>query len=112
MAARFRDFLIDWAEAAEELMARGEDVFFDGSPAMALNATLGLVEGRREDRLSTSFLGQALLLLYTHWDFGGPPDDLYGGLSPIEQHLFQDVTLVKMSELAQSAQEGAGHDAG
>lgn len=103
-AIPFRNFLVSWGDAAESYLdgCRGE---FHNEAIHALRNTLGPTE-ERVGRASTSFIGMALLLLYAHWDCGYTPDEFYGQLGPIEQHLLEDIGAMKAQKLMAQAQEG------
>ena len=100
VAGPFWRFFTTWAEMAEAHLSLV-------GPAEALRRTLRHAEDET-DHFSAGFLGMCLVLFYNHWDFDGEPDVLYNSLTPIEQHLFEDVAALKMLDLQkQAAQEGA-----
>lgn len=101
----FCNFVIAWADAAQE--ALDDPGFEDPSdrcnPAWALRMTLKTVE-KKQGQMPLSFVGAALNVLYTHWEFGG--DDLYNGLTSIEKRLFEYTAAMKEAALKeQAAQE-------
>lgn len=104
-AEAFRDFVIAWAEAAENMVASStrKQLMLE-SPIEALRASLRTVETRM-GRWPVGFIGQALLVLCTFWEPAGDPKDFYASLSIIEQNLFMDVYAVKQEALNAEAQE-------
>lgn len=103
VAEPFRDFLVAWAEAAEDWMGRR-----GGPGIVALRNSLRTVEAER-GRWTVGFLGQMLVVLSTHWEPAGEPDLFFDHLTPIEQNLFADVAQLKMEELARAAEPGHDH---
>lgn len=109
MAPLFHAFVLAWADAAEAVMAeRSAEPYFQAhpdlnGPANALRATLPSVEQSLGQSVTTMLVGMALVVLFTHWDFGGEPQQFYDGLTTIEQRVYQEVALTKMWELAYGA---------
>lgn len=104
MAQVFGNFVTAWAEATEKVLAAEAS-----DPVVALRATLRSVEGRY-GRANSTVLGMVLLVLVTHWELVGDPDDFYEALSPIEQRLFEDCAAVKVRELADVASSDVAGD--
>lgn len=102
-----KELVIAWADAAEKLGAalrensRRTDLRTMG-PAELLRRTLPAVEINL-GRMPTVLIGQALVLLYHHWDTGTDPDVLFEGLTPIEQHIYEDITALKLAVLQEQA---------
>jgi hypothetical protein len=113
MDAILRDFLVAWATGAEALMAdtqarndRSWSEPIELSPIEALRRTLRLTEvSQPQGRLPSGFIGAAMTLLAMHWVHG---ETLYDEMTPIEQHLTEDATLVKIQQLQREA-EAAGN---
>ena len=98
-AEAFRDFVVAWADAAEEQV--GELSAID-----ALKDTLRAVE-RQVGPWPVNYLGMALVLLSTHWHWAGDPQDFALSLSPIEQSLYFDILAINLRDLQTSAAEDA-----
>jgi hypothetical protein len=101
-ATSLQNFLVTWANYAEGVLAtvRLPEIT---SPMEALRQTLVTTE-QHTGRTSIGFIGAALTLLSMHWGYG---ETLYDDMNPIERHLIEDATLVKLETLAaQAAQEG------
>lgn len=107
LAGMFRDFVIAWAEAAEQLMY---DHDFPLPPVKALRGTLRAVE-EVHGHFEIGFVGMALLILCTHWEPAGDPDAFYEALNPIEQNLFSDVARVKLANMQEAAAQTDGQPA-
>lgn len=99
LTVAFRDFLIEWAEEAEALL-EGRAV----PPIMALRSALRVVEGRREP-LTIGLVGMGLVVLNTFWAPIEDADVFFESMTPIEQNLYRDVAMAKMSDLERKANE-------
>jgi hypothetical protein len=89
-AGHLRNFVIAWAEAAEQL------VDHDTSPIEALRTTLRTIE-KTYGRQTTLQLGTALMVLTTHWAPAAGDDrgeSFYLALTSIEQNMYLDVASV------------------
>lgn len=86
----FLDFIETWASQAEKLYE--EDI---GSPATALRRALDHAE-RTHGRISVHFLGQMLVVIASHWEYG---EEMAESLTPIELRLVQDTLAIKYAEL-------------
>ena len=104
----FHQFVVAWADAAEShLVRRIVTAEYDDhplpSPIEALRQELPGSEERVGHFMSGFFVGQALVLLGTHWAYGG--DELFESMTPIEQRLCADVYQLKLDELNTRAAE-------
>lgn len=105
-AEPFRKFVEGWAEAAElDYGASGI------SPMQSLNATLRQAETDTGGRWPVSYLGMALVLLSTHWELAGTPEDFMKDMTTIEQSLYLDILAIRMEELQTQAAEVPGDQA-
>lgn len=103
-AEPFREFVVAWAEAAEEVLDDRRGNSRNGGPAIkALDTVLRKVEAST-GRWTVGYLGMALVLLGTHWAEAGDPDEFVKAMTPIEQSLYLDVLATKMAELQRSAE--------
>lgn len=111
IAQKFRDWLIDWCEAAEKAIDDsrkveygdfGDEVVNQLNPVEALRQTLRGVEETHKHWPAT-LLGQALLLIQDHWEPAGDPDRFYGSLTVFEQNLFLDVAAQYVHRQMQEA---------
>lgn len=106
-AVVLRDFVASWAHHAETLMA---ERYLDtvppapGAPMTCLRAALRLTEASSVtgSRRTIGVIGAALSLLTMHWEFG---EQLYDEMTTIEQRLVEDTLVLKLTQLAQQAQE-------
>ena len=96
---QFLEFVDLWAAQAEEFIVILNN---DLAPATALNRALPLIE-EGLGRCPAHFMGQMLAVLATHWVYGG--DNLMDTLTPIERRLVEDLTLLKVTEQQQSAEQ-------
>lgn len=108
MAKDFQRFVETWAEMAEEgrKFENLGTLFQDRTPTPieALRQSLRTAE-IRAGRWTIGFLGQALLLLASHW---GEIEDIqrfYDSMTPIEQNIYNDVAAVWVNEKEKQAQE-------
>jgi hypothetical protein len=116
LAPKFKAFIETWAENAEGLLAaiRDHPEYIaaqqdENADAMeALRNTLTRTE-EKAGPFSIGFIGQALLLLCTHWEPITDRDEFFGSLTAIEQHLFNDAVAVWQIHQALQAQE-VGND--
>lgn len=101
IAETLREFVTTWAEAAEEMVAKRDK---STSPIRALRDTLRATE-QSLGRLTVGYLGMALILLSTHWEPAGEPNEFFWSLTPLEQNLYADVAVLKLADLESKAQE-------
>ena len=92
----FLTFVLDWTETAEQAMEVDDEL----SPSSALRASLAVAE-ERHGRISASFLGQMLVVIISHWMFG---HQVAADFTPIERRLMEDMLILKLRELQQSAE--------
>lgn len=92
----FLDFIIDWMDTAEAVMDSEHDL----SPTSAIRLSLAPVE-ERQGRISASFVGQMLVVIISHWKWG---QEISSELSPIERRLMEDMLILKINELRESAE--------
>lgn len=103
LAEVFKNFTIAWAENAEKLVELG-------SPAIeALRDTLRFTEDQQDAKMPVGMIGMMLVVLGTHWEPVGTPDDFFQSMTSIEQNLYGDVAAFKLMELQAQAQ-AAGSD--
>lgn len=99
-AGKFRDFVVFWAESAETLLDNTTC-----SPIEALRSVLRFTESQII-RLPVGFLGQAMLILCSHWQpICEDRDGFFDSLTPIEQNIFVDVAAVWVAQRQQSGDE-------
>jgi hypothetical protein len=93
-AVKFQRFVTTWAEAAEDLLALRNS--FDDTPLLtpieALRRALPLAE-QKVGIWGSSSLGQALLLLSSHWGAVASPEAFVAELNPIERNLYASTAL-------------------
>lgn len=92
----FLEFVTDWLDTAEAVMDSDTSL----SPTSALRASLAPVE-ERLGRISASFVGQMLVVVISHWKWG---HQVSPELSPIERRLMEDMLILKLNELRESAE--------
>jgi hypothetical protein len=110
LAPKFKAFIETWAEAAERYLEDRRRLPSPERPIQALRATLKSAEDTAGP-FSIGFIGQALLLLCTHWAEIKDRDEFFHSLTTIEQHLFNDAVAVWKIHRAMQAQE-VGNEAG
>ena len=89
LAPKFKKFIETWADQAEDHLARRKgEIPIDG-----LRLSLASAE-ESAGPFSIGFIGQALLLLCTHWAAITDRDKFFDSMTPIEQHLFNDAVAV------------------
>lgn len=93
----FLAFLTEWVETAERAM----DVNDNLAPSSAIRSSLLAVEERR-GRISASFVGQMLVVIISHWIHG---HQLSAEFTAIERRLMEDMLILKLQELRDSAQD-------
>lgn len=93
----FLTFITDWLDTAEAAMDADDQL----SPSAAVRASLAVVE-ERMGRISANFLGQMLVVMISHWIHG---HQLSAEFSSIERRLMEDMLILKLKELEDSAQE-------
>jgi hypothetical protein len=118
-AVVLRDFVVSWAHHAETYLAEslvGHEptpmhalrhvlrVGHEPTPMHALRHVLRLTEASSVtgSRRTIGVIGAALSLLTMHWEFG---EQLYDEMTTIEQRLVEDTLVLKLTQLAQQAQE-------
>lgn len=99
MSNTMRDFVVYWCELAEAAM---RDLPTD-SPIMALRVTLRATE-EHVTKFSIAFVGMALIIIGTHWEPVGTPDEFFASMTQIEQNLYADVAYVKLAHMQSQAQ--------
>lgn len=98
-ALAFQAYLETWAGHAEKV---------EGVSAIeALRSTLRLAE-KETERWSIGFVGQALLLLVTHWEPLGDRELFFDSMTPIEQNLLLDTAAQWYVTNLQTAEEVGG----
>jgi len=103
-AQDFKAFVVIWAELAEELLELSErDTHVEALRRVLRDAEATVVEG--EDHIPTPLIGQALLVLASHWGAVDSPDTFYNQLNAIEQNIYQDAAIIWYLKQAQAAQE-------
>lgn len=95
-AQDFLDFIVTWVEKAEQLL--DEEI---GSSATALRHALQHAD-EVHGRVSVHFLGQMLVVIATHWEYG---QEMVEQLNPIELRLVQDMLALKCAELQRNAED-------
>jgi hypothetical protein len=102
-AVVLRDFVVSWAHHAETYLAESL-VGHEPTPMHALRHVLRLTEASSVtgSRRTIGVIGAALSLLTMHWEFG---EQLYDEMTTIEQRLVEDTLVLKLTQLAQQAQE-------
>lgn len=100
MAKTFATFVTTWAEAAEQELSWPEH----SHPLAALRATLRYTE-EKAGRITAGHVGMALVVLGTHWELAGTPDEFFHRMTTIEQNLFADVAVAKLEKLNREAEE-------
>lgn len=93
----FLDFLTEWVETAERAMEVNDQL----APSSAIRSGLLAVEERR-GRISASFVGQMLVVIISHWIHG---HQLSAEFTAIERRLMEDMLILKLQELRDSAQD-------
>jgi len=103
-AREFQRFVTTWAELAEELLELSErDTHVAALRRVLRDAEAKVVE--QHDHIATPMIGQALLVLASHWGVVDSPDDFYNQLNPIEQNLYQDAALIWYLQQVRAAQK-------
>lgn len=93
MAMSFGVFVRTWADMAEAHLSTFDSTDPPPTPIEALRYLLDPAEAATE-RWSIGFIGQALLLLCTHWAVIEDRPAFLTSLNPIERHLFLDAKAV------------------
>ncbi len=93
----FLGFLTEWLDTAEQAMKMDEDL----SPIHAFRSTLAVVEESR-GRVSANFIGQMMVVTISHWQHG---QQLFSELSAIEKRMVEDMIILKIRELEESARQ-------
>jgi hypothetical protein len=94
-ALKFQKFVTTWAETAESLLDELLNSFDDTpllTPIEALRRSLPLTE-EKAGAWGASSIGQALLLLGSHWGVVDSPEAFVAGLNPIERNLYASTAL-------------------
>ncbi len=105
-AQPFHDFLVKWADLAEEWL--GVDPDYTPSPSESVEALRETLRAAEEKgRWTVGYLGMALILFSTHWLYAGEPAEFFNGLTQLEQNLYMDVAAVKLDVQEQAAEEPA-----
>lgn len=99
LTPHFREFVVTWAEKAEEIL----DQWPQDLPTDALNLALEATE-IAVGWTPTGMLGQALVVLGTHWGVTDP-EAFYDHLTPIERHLYAEMAAMKVAQLQEAAAE-------
>lgn len=102
----FQEFVIGWAEAAEAMLDDGAATEFHDPVIFCLRNTLRATEAKI-GRPPVGFVGMALIVLGTHWEPAGEPNDFFDSMTPIEQNLYADVAAAKLDDLNSQAEEAA-----
>ena len=92
----FRDFLLAWADRAEEVL-EGDDT---ANPLDALTRVLPEVEENRDGRITIGDIGGMLVVLAAFWAHG---EAMVEALTLIERRLVQDTVAMKVAFLAEQA---------
>lgn len=99
MSATMEQFLVYWCELAEKTIDQ-----LKVSPIKALRYTLRATE-EATTRPLVGFLGMALVVICTHWEPAGEPQEFFNSMTQIEQNLFTDVAALKVADMERVAQE-------
>jgi hypothetical protein len=113
MADALPTFLTTWCDAAESVLdAWEEQQKGDGplAPIRALRDTLRITEQTEGGRIQVGYLGMALVLICSHWEPTGDPNEFFESMTAIEQNLFADVAALKMLSMKLEAEAGANTD--
>jgi len=86
---RFKEFLVAWADLAEEWLDNRPARTLLRTPLDALRATLRQAE-QDTSRHTIGFIGQALLVFTAHWSVIADEADFLTSMTPIEQNLLMD----------------------
>lgn len=97
---KFKTFLVFWFDALDKMYAEVDD---SGNPCHtkkdALSKSLAVAE-QTFGFLAVEWIAQMLLVITEHWIHG---EQLYEGLSLIEQRLVDTATAMKLLDLQMSA---------
>ena len=92
----FRDFLLAWADRAEEYLEASDTA----TPLDALTRVLPEVEENRDGRITIGDIGGMLVALAAFWAHG---EAMVEALTLIERRLVQDTVAMKVAFLAEQA---------
>jgi hypothetical protein len=110
---QFKSFLVFWMETTEKLFDETDAAALNrrmpktcsDSPhfvAMQISKALTVAE-QTFGYLSIEWIAQMLLVMTQYWAFG---ENLYDGLSRIEQRLVDQATAMKLLDLQETARSG------